>query len=52
MKCPLYLHANGQWCKTIDGKKRYFGKDRDETLAKYEAFANPNPLESPLGTFA
>lgn len=32
---PLYKHGNGQWCKSIRGKKHYFGTDQEEALAKY-----------------
>lgn len=33
---PLYLHATGQWAKTIMGKKYYFGSDRDKALKAYK----------------
>jgi integrase len=32
---PLYLHSNGQWCKTIKGAKYYFGTDKEKALTKY-----------------
>ena len=35
--CPLYLHASGQWCKTIKGQKVYFGTDLQQALKKYLA---------------
>lgn len=35
-KPPLYKHKNGQWCKTILGKKHYFGSDLEDALTKYE----------------
>jgi len=35
-KSPLYLHANGQWCKQINKKKHYFGVDEAKALARYE----------------
>ncbi len=36
-KFPLYLHAAGQWCKTINGRKVYFGKDKAAALKRYNA---------------
>ena len=34
--CPLYLHkASGHWCKTIKGKRHYFGKDKAEALKRW-----------------
>lgn len=36
-KFPLYLHANGQWAKSIRGRKFYFGQDRDEAIERYLA---------------
>lgn len=39
--CPLYPHANGQWCKTILMKKHYFGPwdDLKGALERYRAQA-------------
>lgn len=35
---PLSLHrASGLWCKRIRGKLKYFGRDKDVALAKWEA---------------
>jgi integrase len=34
---PLYKHKTGQWCKTIRGRKVYFGTDRDEALDAFLA---------------
>jgi integrase len=34
-KLPLYLHANGQWCKRINGRIYYFGTDQAEALLSY-----------------
>lgn len=32
-KFPLYLHrASGHWCKTVKGKRHYFGKDKSKAL--------------------
>ncbi len=31
---PLYAHPNGQWCKTIAGKKHYFGVWEDPEAAE------------------
>lgn len=33
--CPLFLHRNGQWCKKVKGKPRYFGTDLDAALARW-----------------
>jgi hypothetical protein len=40
-KFPLTAHPNGQWCKTIRYKIRYFGPwdDPDGALARYQAVA-------------
>jgi hypothetical protein len=35
-KSPIYLHSNGQWCKTIRGRKVYFGPDEKKALDRYE----------------
>lgn len=33
---PLYQHkASGHWCKTIKGRRHYFGKDKAEALEKW-----------------
>jgi hypothetical protein len=34
---PLTAHASGQWCRKINGKRRYFGKwsDPDAAVAEY-----------------
>ena len=33
---PLFLHkASGQWCKQINGKRHYFGKDKQAALHRY-----------------
>src|SRR5436190_12929157 len=34
-KFPLSLSGNGQYCKKINGKHHYFGKDRAAALQKY-----------------
>lgn len=34
-KFPLTLHPTGQYCKKIQGKLRYFGKDKQEALRRY-----------------
>ena len=38
---PLTAHPNGQWCKTIRYKLRYFGpwSDPDGALKRYQAVA-------------
>lgn len=36
-KFPLYLHANGQWAKSIRGRKFYFGRDKAEAIERYLA---------------
>jgi len=36
-KFPLTLHPTGQYCKKINGKIRYFGKDKKKALEKYLA---------------
>ena len=34
---PLYFHkASGHWCKTIAGRRWYFGKDKAKALAKWK----------------
>lgn len=33
--CPLFQHRNGQWCKKVKGKLRYFGTDLDEALKRW-----------------
>jgi len=38
-KFPLTLHPTGQYCKKINGKIRYFGKDKKKALEKYLAQA-------------
>lgn len=33
---PLYLHkASGHWCKTIKGRRHYFGKNKSAALEKW-----------------
>lgn len=33
---PLWLHkASGCWCRTINGKRIYFGRDKDAAYAEY-----------------
>ena len=35
-KCPLYLHeASGYWCKTVRGKRHYFGKDQAAAVERW-----------------
>jgi len=34
-KFPLTLHPTGQYCKKIQGKVHYFGKDKQEALRRY-----------------
>lgn len=36
-KLPLYRHRNGQWAKTIRGRKYYFGTDYASALKRYLA---------------
>lgn len=33
---PLTAHSSGQWCKTVQGKRVYFGEDWKKALKKYE----------------
>ena len=33
--CPLFKHRNGQWCKKVRGRLRYFGTDLDEALKRW-----------------
>ncbi|XZE56136.1 tyrosine-type recombinase/integrase [Planctomycetaceae bacterium SH139] len=33
--CPLSHHRNGQWCKKVKGKLRYFGTDLDAALKRW-----------------
>ncbi|WP_436715832.1 site-specific integrase [Roseiconus lacunae] len=33
---PLTPHASGQYCARVDGKIRYFGRDHDDALRRYE----------------
>lgn len=33
---PLYRHSNGSWCKRINGRLYYFGKDKTEALERYD----------------
>ncbi len=36
-KCPLYFHkGTGQWCKTVSGRRFYFGKDKAEALQRWK----------------
>lgn len=35
-KFPLTLHKTGQYCKKIQGRLFYFGKDRAEALRRYQ----------------
>jgi len=37
---PLTAHSSGQWCKKINGKTVYFGKDRDGALKRYQDHIN------------
>jgi integrase len=32
---PLWLHPTGQWCKKIDGKFHYFGRDKEAALKEF-----------------
>jgi integrase len=52
-KFPLWLHPRGFWCKKINGRFFYFGKDKDAALAEYvrvredlEAGRTPRPKEA------
>lgn len=36
---PLTRHPNGQWCKRINGKLHYFGKDHAEAVRLYRQLA-------------
>lgn len=37
-KLPIWLHKpSGQWCRTHNGRRHYFGRERDEALAKHDA---------------
>lgn len=36
-KYPLFKHRNGQWCKKIGGKLRYFGTDLERALDRWVA---------------
>jgi integrase len=33
--CPLFRAGNGQWCKKIKGKRRYFGTDLNAALVRW-----------------
>lgn len=49
---PLTAHPNGQWCKKVRGKLRYFGRDADAALTQYlaekdELFAGREPERQP-----
>lgn len=34
---PLRLHGNGQWCKKVNGKRFYFGIDKEKALLRWQA---------------
>jgi len=34
-KFPLTLHRTGQYCKKINGKLYYFGKNKQQALQRY-----------------
>jgi hypothetical protein len=46
-KNELYLHATGQWAKTIAGEKVYFGTDRTEALNRYDAYLKNGGSKEP-----
>lgn len=40
---PLWLHkATGQWCKKINGVRKYFGTDKDAALRTYKEGDKPS----------
>ena len=43
---PLYAHANGQWCKTIRGRKYYFGPWNDPKSAEVEYLRQKEYLQA------
>ncbi len=45
---PLYAHANGQWCKTIRGRKCYFGPWNDPKSAEVEYLRQKEYLQAGL----
>ena len=44
--CPLFAHNNGQWCKKVRGRLRYFGPWSDLNAALQEYYRQKPYLEA------